>query len=40
MASHTEETLDKLSTKNIISTVLSFQSELSSNAKVLEEVRN
>ena len=39
MASHTEETLDKLSKKNIISIVLSLQFELSSNAKVLEEVR-
>ena len=39
MASHTEETLDKLSKKNIISIIWSLQSELSSNAKVLEEVR-
>ena len=40
MASRTEETIDKLSKKNIISIVLSLQSELAcSNAKVLEEVR-
>ena len=39
MATYSEESLDKLLKKYIINIVLSFQTEMQSNTKIVEEVR-